>query len=136
MTVEKRRLWFKKELPKEEIKETTDRFLKLMKIEEYRSRMPENYLGTTTASCFGRALAITPNVLLMDEPLSNLDAKLRVEMRTLLKKFKIPLVLQRYITHDQEEAMAVSDRIAVMNLVIFNRLGTPKFCIKDQPIYL
>lgn len=63
-----------------------------------------------------RALAIEPSVLLMDEPLSNLDAKLRVEMREVIKEIQNKLgITTVYVTHDQEEAMAVSDRIAVMN---------------------
>lgn len=130
MTVEKNVAYGLKnrKLPKEEIKETTDRFLKLMKIEEYRSRMPEKLSGGQQQRvALARALAITPNVLLMDEPLSNLDAKLRVEMRTVIKEIQNTIgITTVYVTHDQEEAMAVSDRIAVMNLGDIQQIGTPK----------
>ena len=74
-----------------------------------------------------RALVIKPDVLLMDEPLSNLDAKLRVEMRTVIKEIQHTVgITNVYVTHDQEEAMAVSDRIAVMNKGDIQQVGTPK----------
>ncbi|HPW53548.1 MAG TPA: ABC transporter ATP-binding protein [Erysipelotrichaceae bacterium] len=130
MTVEKNVAYGLKnrKLPKEEIRETTDHFLKLMKIEEYRARMPERLSGGQQQRvALARALAITPNVLLMDEPLSNLDAKLRVEMRTVIKEIQNRIgITTVYVTHDQEEAMAVSDRIAVMNLGDIQQIGTPK----------
>lgn len=73
-----------------------------------------------------RALAIEPNVLLLDEPLSNLDAKLRVDIRKEIKKMQSLLgITTVYVTHDQEEALAVSDRIAVMNQGIIQQSGTP-----------
>ena len=115
-------------LPKEEIQQKTDQFLRLMKIEEYRSRMPERLSGGQQQRvALARALAITPDVLLMDEPLSNLDAKLRVEMRTVIKEIQNNVgITTVYVTHDQEEAMAVSDRIAVMNSGDIQQIGTPK----------
>ena len=74
-----------------------------------------------------RALCIEPDVLLMDEPLSNLDAKLRVEMRTVIKQIQNNVgITTVYVTHDQEEAMAVSDRIAVMSGGVIQHVGTPK----------
>lgn len=117
-----------RKLPKEEIKEKTDQFLRLMKIEEYRDRMPERLSGGQQQRvALARALAITPDVLLMDEPLSNLDAKLRVEMRTVIKEIQNTVgITTVYVTHDQEEAMAVSDRIAVMNKGDIQQIGTPK----------
>ena len=117
-----------RKLPKEEIKAKTDQFLKLMKIEEYRDRMPERLSGGQQQRvALARALAITPDVLLMDEPLSNLDAKLRVEMRTVIKEIQNNVgITCVYVTHDQEEAMAVSDRIAVMNAGDIQQIGTPK----------
>lgn len=130
MTVEKNVAFGLKnrKLPKEEIKAKTDQFLKLMKIEEYRDRMPERLSGGQQQRvALARALAITPDVLLMDEPLSNLDAKLRVEMRTVIKEIQNSIgITTVYVTHDQEEAMAVSDRIAVMNLGDIQQIGTPK----------
>ena len=117
-----------RKLPKEEIKVKTDEFLKLMQIEEYRDRMPERLSGGQQQRvALARALAITPDVLLMDEPLSNLDAKLRVEMRTVIKQIQNKVgITTVYVTHDQEEAMAVSDRIAVMNSGVIQQIGTPK----------
>ncbi len=130
MTVEKNVAFGLKnrKLPKEEIKEKTDQFLKLMKIEEYRDRMPERLSGGQQQRvALARALAITPDVLLMDEPLSNLDAKLRVEMRTVIKEIQNSIgITTVYVTHDQEEAMAVSDRIAVMNAGVIQQIGTPQ----------
>ena len=117
-----------RKLPKEEIAEKTDKFLKLMKIDEYRDRMPERLSGGQQQRvALARALAITPDVLLMDEPLSNLDAKLRIEMRTVIKGIQNDVgITTVYVTHDQEEAMAVSDRIAVMNHGDIQQIGTPK----------
>lgn len=117
-----------RKLPKEEIKSKTDQFLKLMKIDEYRDRMPERLSGGQQQRvALARALAITPDVLLMDEPLCNLDAKLRVEMRTVIKEIQNDVgITTVYVTHDQEEAMAVSDRIAVMNSGDIQQIGTPK----------
>ena len=130
MTVEKNVAFGLKnrKLPAEEIKQKTDQFLKLMKIEEYRDRMPERLSGGQQQRvALARALAITPDVLLMDEPLSNLDAKLRVEMRTVIKEIQNSVgITTVYVTHDQEEAMAVSDRIAVMNAGEIQQIGTPK----------
>ena len=117
-----------RKLSKEEIASKTDQFLKLMKIEEYRDRMPERLSGGQQQRvALARALAITPDVLLMDEPLSDLDAKLRVEMRTVIKEIQNTVgITTVYVTHDQEEAMAVSDRIAVMNEGDIQQIGTPK----------
>ena len=130
MTVEKNVAFGLKnrKLPKEEIASKTDQFLKLMKIDEYRDRMPERLSGGQQQRvALARALAITPDVLLMDEPLSNLDAKLRVEMRTVIKQIQNDVgITTVYVTHDQEEAMAVSDRIAVMNAGEIQQIGTPK----------
>ena len=102
--------------------------MKLMHIDEYADRMPENLSGGQQQRvALARALVIQPDVLLMDEPLSNLDAKLRVEMRTVIKEIQHSVgITTVYVTHDQEEAMAVSDRIAVMNLGDIQQIGTPK----------
>lgn len=113
---------------KEEMKQETDKFLKLMQIDGYRDRMPERLSGGQQQRvALARALVIKPDVLLMDEPLSNLDAKLRVEMRTVIKEIQNNVgITTVYVTHDQEEAMAVSDRIAVMKSGEIQHLGTPK----------
>lgn len=112
----------------EEMKVETDKFLKLMQIDGYRERMPERLSGGQQQRvALARALVIKPDVLLMDEPLSNLDAKLRVEMRTAIKEIQNTVgITTVYVTHDQEEAMAVSDRIAVMKDGVIQHLGTPK----------
>lgn len=117
-----------KKLPKDQIKAKTDEFMALMKIDEYADRLPEKLSGGQQQRvALARALAIEPEVLLMDEPLSNLDAKLRVEMRSAIKEIQNRLgITTVYVTHDQEEAMAVSDRIAVMNLGVIQQIGTPK----------
>ena len=117
-----------KKLPKEEISAKTEEFMALMKISEYADRLPEKLSGGQQQRvALARALAIEPEVLLMDEPLSNLDAKLRVEMRTVIKEIQNRLgITTVYVTHDQEEAMAVSDRIAVMNLGVIQQIGSPK----------
>ena len=102
--------------------------MKLMQIDEYADRMPERLSGGQQQRvALARALCIEPDVLLMDEPLSNLDAKLRVEMRTVIKNIQHSVgITTVYVTHDQEEAMAVSDRIAVMNAGVIQHVGTPK----------
>lgn len=113
---------------KKQREEKTEKFLKLMQIEEYRDRRPERLSGGQQQRvALARALVIQPDVLLMDEPLSNLDAKLRVEMRTVIKEIQNRIgITTVYVTHDQEEAMAVSDRIAVMNGGIIQQVGTPR----------
>lgn len=117
-----------RKVSKEEMKIETDKFLKLMQIDGYRERMPERLSGGQQQRvALARALVIKPDVLLMDEPLSNLDAKLRVEMRTAIKEIQNRVgITTVYVTHDQEEAMAVSDRIAVMKEGVIQHLGTPK----------
>ncbi len=115
-------------LSKDKVKEETDKFMKLMQIEEYADRLPERLSGGQQQRvALARALCISPDVLLMDEPLSNLDAKLRVEMRTAIKNIQRDVgITCVYVTHDQEEAMAVSDRIAVMSGGVIQHIGTPK----------
>jgi len=109
------------------ISEQTDKFMKLMHIEEYADRMPQALSGGQQQRvALARALVIQPEVLLMDEPLSNLDAKLRVEMRSVIKRIQHSVgITTVYVTHDQEEAMAVSDRIAVMKSGVIQHIGTP-----------
>ena len=113
---------------RDKIKAETTEFLKLVKIEEYADRMPDRLSGGQQQRvALARALVIQPDVLLMDEPLSNLDAKLRVEMRTVIKNIQRDVgITTVYVTHDQEEAMAISDRIAVMNGGEIQHIGTPK----------
>ena len=117
-----------KKFPKDKIKTQSEKFMQLMQIDQYADRMPERLSGGQQQRvALARALCIEPDVLLMDEPLSNLDAKLRVEMRTVIKNIQHSVgITTVYVTHDQEEAMAVSDRIAVMNAGVIQHVGTPK----------
>ena len=117
-----------RKLPKDKVKEQTEKFMKLMHVDEYADRLPERLSGGQQQRvALARALCIEPDVLLFDEPLSNLDAKLRVEMRTVIKNIQHSVgITTVYVTHDQEEAMAVSDRIAVMNAGVIQHVGTPK----------
>ena len=117
-----------RKLPKDQIEKQTDKFLKLMKIDQFADRLPEKLSGGQQQRvALARALAIEPDVLLMDEPLSNLDAKLRVEMREVIKEIQNSLgITTVYVTRDQEEAMAVSDRIAVMSEGVIQQVGSPK----------
>ena len=117
-----------KKFPKDKIKTQSEKFMQLMQIDQYADRMPERLSGGQQQRvALARALCIEPDVLLMDEPLSNLDAKLRVEMRTVIKNIQHNVgITTVYVTHDQEEAMAVSDRIAVMKAGVIQHVGTPK----------
>ncbi|WP_223069135.1 ABC transporter ATP-binding protein [Paenibacillus caui] len=102
--------------------------LKVVQIEPYKDRMPKNLSGGQQQRvALARAIVIRPDVLLMDEPLSNLDAQLRVDMRNAIKEIQREVgITTVYVTHDQEEAMAVSDRIAVMKSGVIQHIGTPR----------
>lgn len=116
-----------RKLNKEEMKKKIDHILKVVKIEEYQDRLPERLSGGQQQRvALARAIVIHPSVLLMDEPLSNLDAKLRVEMRGAIRDVQKEVgITTVYVTHDQEEALAVSDRIAVMKEGIIQQVGAP-----------
>ena len=118
-----------------ELKEKVSRALELVRMTEYKDRRPDQLSGGQQQRiAVARAIVIEPKVLLMDEPLSNLDAKLRVEMRTdirhLQKKLGITMI---YVTHDQEEALDISDRIAVLEKGKIAQVGTP-WEIYQRPI--
>ncbi|EPD03663.1 ABC transporter ATP-binding protein [Lacticaseibacillus paracasei subsp. paracasei CNCM I-2877] len=117
-----------KKATKEKVVAETDKYLKLMQIDEYRDRKPDQLSGGQQQRvALARALAVNPDVLLMDEPLSNLDAKLRVDMRQAIREIQREVgITTVYVTHDQEEAMAISDSIAVMNQVRIQQVGRPK----------
>ena len=117
-----------RKLPKETISAEATKFMKLVHVDEYADRMPDRLSGGQQQRvALARALVIQPDVLLMDEPLSNLDAKLRVEMRTVIKSIQRNVgITTVYVTHDQEEAMAISDRIAVMSAGVIRHCGRPK----------
>ena len=114
---------------KNERYEKVDEILRLVKIDQYANRMPAQLSGGQQQRvALARAIVIQPDVLLMDEPLSNLDAKLRVEMRNVIKRIQHEVgITTVYVTHDQEEALAISDRIAVMNGGVIQQIGTPKY---------
>ncbi|RND39080.1 Maltose/maltodextrin import ATP-binding protein MalK [Lacticaseibacillus paracasei] len=117
-----------KKATKEKVVAETDKYLKLMQIDEYRDRKPDQLSGGQQQRvALARALAVNPDVMLMDEPLSNLDAKLRVDMRQAIREIQREVgITTVYVTHDQEEAMAISDSIAVMNQGRIQQVGRPK----------
>ncbi|HTS93818.1 MAG TPA: ABC transporter ATP-binding protein [Stellaceae bacterium] len=101
--------------------------LKLVHLDGYHERWPHQLSGGQLQRvAIARALVIEPEVLLLDEPLSNLDAKLRVEMRGEIRELQQKLgITALYVTHDQEEALAISDRIAVMRAGALEQVGPP-----------
>jgi len=113
-------------LPKAAIKARVDKVLELVHLEGYGDRAPTQLSGGQQQRvALARALVMEPKVLLMDEPLSNLDAKLREEMRTEIRRIQKELnITSVYVTHDQIEAMTLSDRIVVMNQGIIEQIGT------------
>ena len=115
-------------LSKQEIEDKIKEILDIVKIDEYKDRMPDKLSGGQQQRvALARAIVIHPQVLMMDEPLSNLDAKLRVEMRNAIKNIQQQVgITTVYVTHDQEEALAVSDRIAVMHEGKIQQIGTPR----------
>ncbi len=114
-------------LPKAETIERVDKVLDLVHLEGYGDRAPTQLSGGQQQRvALARALVMEPKVLLMDEPLSNLDAKLREEMRTEIRRIQKELnITSVYVTHDQIEAMTLSDRIVVMNQGIIEQIGSP-----------
>lgn len=117
-----------KKTPKSEIAGKVTEALELVQIEALKNRRPNELSGGQQQRvALARAFVIEPGVLLMDEPLSNLDAKLRVQMRSVIKKLQQRLgITTVYVTHDQEEALAISDRIAVMKNGVIMQVGTPE----------
>lgn len=104
-----------------------NKVLELVHLEGYGDRAPTQLSGGQQQRvALARALVMEPKVLLMDEPLSNLDAKLREEMRTEIRRIQKELnITSVYVTHDQIEAMTLSDRIVVMNLGVIEQIGSP-----------
>ncbi len=113
--------------PKAEMNSRVEEALELVQISHLADRKPNELSGGQQQRvALARAFVIEPSVLLMDEPLSNLDAKLRVQMRSVIKKLQRRLgITTIYVTHDQEEALAISDRIAVMKDGNIMQIGTP-----------
>ena len=114
--------------PKEEVKERVGRILKMMKMEDFTKRVPAQMSGGQQQRVsLARALVMEPGVLLFDEPLSNLDAKLRIHMRDEIRRIQKTVgITSVYVTHDQEEAMAISDKVVIMNEGIIEQAGTPQ----------
>ena len=110
-----------------ELSQRVNDMLKMVQIEELADRIPSNMSGGQQQRiALSRAIVINPDVLLMDEPLSNLDAKLRVEMRSVIRHIQQQAAITTvYVTHDQEEALAISDRIAVMKKGVIQQVDNP-----------
>ncbi|MBV9551923.1 MAG: ABC transporter ATP-binding protein [Alphaproteobacteria bacterium] len=115
-------------LPREEIAREVERALDLVQMRDFARRSAALLSGGQQQRvALARAIAFSPRVLLFDEPLSNLDAKLRAEMRVELRDLQRRLgVTSVYVTHDQEEALAISDRVVVMNIGGIEQIGTPE----------
>lgn len=117
-----------RKVPKVDITRRVNEALDMVKLGPYQDRQPSQLSGGQQQRvALARALVIQPDVLLMDEPLSNLDAKLRIEMRSEIRRLQRDAgITTIYVTHDQEEALAISDRIAVMNAGRVEQIGTPR----------
>ena len=113
---------------KEEYTEKALETLKLVNLEGYENRMPSELSGGQQQRvAVARAIVLKPKVLLFDEPLSNLDAKLRRQVREDIREIQQKLgVTTIYVTHDQEEALAISDKVIVMNKAVIAQEGSPK----------
>ena len=123
-----------KKMSKEKINETVRKVAKMSNIEEYLNRYPSQLSGGQQQRvAVARAMAVDPKLFLMDEPLSNLDAKLRVSMRTDLKEMhKRSGATTIFVTHDQSEAMSLADRIVIMNTGTIEQIGTPNEIYHDS----
>jgi len=121
-------------VPRREVAERVNRVAKLLGLERELKRRPRNLSGGQRQRvAMGRAIVRQPKVFLMDEPLSNLDAKLRLQMRAEIARLQEELgVTTIYVTHDQVEAMTMGDRIAVMRKGVLQQLGPPQK-LYDEP---
>ncbi|HEX3953933.1 MAG TPA: ABC transporter ATP-binding protein, partial [Stellaceae bacterium] len=117
-----------RKLPRAEIAAQVDRALGLVQMRNFADRSASLLSGGQQQRvALARAIAFSPAVLLFDEPLSNLDAKLRAEMRVELRELQRRLnITSVYVTHDQEEALAISDRVIVMHVGGIEQIGTPE----------
>lgn len=123
-----------RKVPAKEIGERVARALKLIQLDGFETRWPHQLSGGQLQRvAIARAVVFEPRVLLLDEPLSNLDAKLRIEMRSEIRRLQRTLgITVIYVTHDQEEALSMSDRIAVMRSGRVEQIGEPR-AIYEQP---
>jgi ABC-type Fe3+/spermidine/putrescine transport system ATPase subunit len=117
-----------RKIPADEITRKVDRVMKMVNLTGLEKRYPGQLSGGQQQRvALVRALVLDPDVLLLDEPLSNLDAKIRVQVRAEIRKLQKELnVTTIYVTHDQEEALTLSDRITVMNFGKIQQIGVPK----------
>ena len=117
-----------RKMPKEKIAETVRWAVDLIDLPDVETRYPNQLSGGQQQRiAIARALVIEPQVLLLDEPLSNLDAKLRIKMRQDIKNLQKKLgITTVYVTHDQEEALEISDHIAVFSEGVVQQIGTPE----------
>jgi multiple sugar transport system ATP-binding protein len=120
--------------PEEEIRRRVDEAAKTLELEQHLERKPANLSGGQRQRvAMGRAIVREPKAFLMDEPLSNLDAKLRVEMRAVVSRLQKRLETTTvYVTHDQTEAMTLGDRVAVMRAGILQQVASPSE-LYDRP---
>jgi multiple sugar transport system ATP-binding protein len=126
-----------RKLPKDEVRERVQRAARMIGMEDLLDRRPRDLSGGQRQRvAMGRAIVRNPRVFLMDEPLSNLDAKLRVQMRadiaTLQQRMKTTTI---YVTHDQIEAMTMGDRVAVMRRGVLHQVAPPQM-LYDHPVNL
>ena len=117
-----------RKVPKKEMDERIARILDLVELTGMETRMTNQLSGGQQQRvALARAMVVEPSVLLFDEPLSNLDAKLRASMRTEIRRIQQTLgITAVYVTHDQAEAMAISDNIIIMNKGVVAQIGTPQ----------
>ncbi len=117
-----------RKVPKAEQKKRITEMLELIKMPGFEKKYPTQMSGGQQQRiAIGRSLLLKPDVLLLDEPFSALDAKIRSQMREELRKIQTDLnITVVFVTHDQEEAMALSDRIVVMNKGVFEQIGAPQ----------
>ncbi|MEU4236285.1 ABC transporter ATP-binding protein [Actinoplanes sp. NPDC026619] len=115
-------------LPRAEVRRRTDEAIKLVRLEEHATKLPGQLSGGQQQRvAIARAVVLEPSLVLMDEPLSNLDAKLRLEMRTEIRRLHQSLGLTTvYVTHDQEEALSMADRLVVLRDGRVQQIGTPE----------
>ncbi|MCD8224179.1 MAG: ABC transporter ATP-binding protein [Clostridiales bacterium] len=116
-----------KKMPKAEIQKKVTAILEVVHLSQYADRMPSQLSGGQQQRvALGRALVAEPKLLLLDEPLSNLDAKLRESMRYEIKEIQRKLgITVVYVTHDQVEAMTMSDRVFIINRGVIQQMGSP-----------
>ncbi len=116
-----------RKMPQKLIDERVSEMLQLMALSGWESHYPSQLTGGQQQRvALGRAMAIEPNVLLLDEPLSALDAKIRVRLRIVIKRLQEELgITMIYVTHDQEEALALADRVVIMRDGEIRQIGTP-----------